>query len=36
MIDSYDWFVANPRGREGGSHHQKPVRQGLMGVLKRL
>lgn len=36
MIDSYEWFLANRQGVAGGSHHQRPVRQGLMRVLKRL
>jgi nucleoside-diphosphate-sugar epimerase len=36
MIDSYEWFLANRQGVVGGSHHQKPVRQGLMRLFKRL
>ncbi len=38
VIESYEWFLAN-RGsleREGASHHQSPVKLGLLKVLKRL
>ena len=38
LIESYDWFVANRGALEGEhrSHHQSPVRLGLLKVLKRL
>jgi nucleoside-diphosphate-sugar epimerase len=37
LIESYEWFLRH-RGEvaEGGSHHQSPVRLGLLRVLKRL
>jgi len=38
VIESYEWFLTH-RGaleREGASHHQSPVRLGLLKVLKRL
>ena len=38
LIESYDWFLANRDELGGGrrSHHQSPVRLGLLEVLKRL
>ena len=38
LIESYDWFVAHRDALEGEhrSHHQSPVRLGLLKVLKRL
>ena len=37
MIESYEWFLAH-RGdaADGGSHHQSPVRLGMLRALKRL
>jgi nucleoside-diphosphate-sugar epimerase len=38
VIESYDWFLANRAslGATHGSHHQSPVKLGLLKVLKRL
>jgi len=38
VIESYEWFLAHRASlqREGASHHQSPVRLGLLKVLKRL
>jgi nucleoside-diphosphate-sugar epimerase len=37
LIESYEWFLANGASPESGrSHHQSPVRLGLLGLLKRL
>ena len=38
LIESYDWFLAHRDELGGGrrSHHQSPVRLGLLEVLKRL
>ena len=38
IIESYDWFLANRAnlGGEGASHHQSPVKLGLLKALKRL
>lgn len=38
LIESYDWFLVNRASLGGGhrSHHQSPVRLGLLKVLKRL
>jgi nucleoside-diphosphate-sugar epimerase len=38
VIESYDWFVEHRRelGESRGSHHQSPVRPGLLRLLKRL
>ena len=38
LIESYDWFVANRDALDGEhrSHHQSPVRLGLLKVIKRL
>jgi nucleoside-diphosphate-sugar epimerase len=38
VIESYEWFLAHRSSleREGASHHQSPVRLGLLKVLKRL
>jgi hypothetical protein len=42
VIESYEWFVAHRRGAAEGagdsarSHHQSPVRPGLVRVLKAL
>ena len=37
LIESYEWFLAH-RGdpAKGGSHHQSPVRLGMLRALKRL
>ena len=37
LIESYEWFLRH-RGEtvEGASHHQSPVRLGMLRVLKRL
>ena len=39
IIESYEWFLehrAELAGREGASHHQSPVKLGLLNILKRL
>jgi nucleoside-diphosphate-sugar epimerase len=38
LIESYEWFLAHrdELGGEGGSHHQSPVRLGLLRLLKRV
>ena len=38
ICESYDWFLANRAtlGAESRSHHQSPVKLGLLKVLKRL
>jgi nucleoside-diphosphate-sugar epimerase len=38
VIESYEWFLANRTSLDGEhrSHHQSPVRLGLLKVLKRL
>jgi nucleoside-diphosphate-sugar epimerase len=36
LIESYEWYLAHRGGVEGGSHHQSPVRLGLLKVLRRL
>jgi nucleoside-diphosphate-sugar epimerase len=37
VIESYEWFLAHRDSLpSGGSHHQSPVRLGLLEVLKRL
>lgn len=38
IIESYDWFMANRDALDGEhrSHHQSPVKLGLLKVLKRL
>jgi nucleoside-diphosphate-sugar epimerase len=38
VIESYEWFLAHPHeaGASRRSHHQSPVRLGLLEVLKRL
>ncbi|HEX5365657.1 MAG TPA: NAD-dependent epimerase/dehydratase family protein [Acidimicrobiales bacterium] len=38
LAESYDWFVAHRQGLDGEhrSHHQSPVRLGLLQALKRL
>jgi nucleoside-diphosphate-sugar epimerase len=38
LIESYEWFLAHRHelGGEGGSHHQSPVRLGLLRLLKRF
>jgi nucleoside-diphosphate-sugar epimerase len=38
VIESYEWFVAhrNESGGTGRSHHQSPVRPGLVRALKAL
>jgi hypothetical protein len=38
LIESYEWFLAHRHelGGAGGSHHQSPVRLGLLRLLKRL
>jgi hypothetical protein len=37
IVESYDWFVAH-RGElamRSGSHHRRPVRQGVLELAKR-
>ncbi len=38
LIESYEWFLAHRRDESGSarSHHQSPVRPGLVRVLKML
>jgi nucleoside-diphosphate-sugar epimerase len=38
LIESYEWFLAHRRDLDStrGSHHQSPVRLGLLNLLKRL
>jgi nucleoside-diphosphate-sugar epimerase len=38
LIESYDWFLAHRDqvGAGGGSHHQSPVKLGVLKLLKRL
>ena len=38
LIESYEWFLSHrdDLGGEGGSHHQSPVRLGLLRLLKRF
>jgi nucleoside-diphosphate-sugar epimerase len=38
IVESYEWFLAHRSelGRGGRSHHQSPVRPGLLRLLKRL
>jgi nucleoside-diphosphate-sugar epimerase len=38
LVESYDWFLAHRGSLDGEhrSHHQSPVRLGLLKVLKRL
>jgi hypothetical protein len=37
LIESYDWYLAHRDGLAvGRSHHQSPVRLGLLKVLRRL
>jgi len=39
LIESYEWFLAHRSelaNREGASHHQSPVKLGLLKALKRL
>jgi len=38
VIESYEWFLAHrdELDAEGRSHHQRPVRMGVLGLLRRL
>jgi nucleoside-diphosphate-sugar epimerase len=38
VIESYEWFLSHrdELGRSGASHHQSPVKLGLLEALKRL
>jgi hypothetical protein len=37
LIESFDWYLEHRAGLDGGgSHHQSPVRLGLLKVLRRL
>jgi nucleoside-diphosphate-sugar epimerase len=38
LIESYEWFLAHRAdlATHSGSHHQSPVRLGLLRLLKRL
>lgn len=39
MIDSYDWYLKNREdvlAAKGGSHHRSAVKQGVLGLVKRL
>jgi nucleoside-diphosphate-sugar epimerase len=35
FAESYDWFLAHRNDHAGGSEHRRPVRQGVLAVLKR-
>jgi nucleoside-diphosphate-sugar epimerase len=37
VIESYEWYLANRDAlADGRSHHQRPVKLGVLSVLKRL
>ncbi|MBM3674528.1 MAG: NAD-dependent epimerase/dehydratase family protein [Actinobacteria bacterium] len=36
IVESYEWYLGHRDGEATGSHHQSPVRLGLLGLLKRL
>ena len=36
LIESYEWYLAHRDSLGSGSHHQSPVRLGLLKVLRRL
>jgi nucleoside-diphosphate-sugar epimerase len=36
IVESYDWYLAHRDHLGAGSHHQSPVRLGLLKVLRRL
>jgi nucleoside-diphosphate-sugar epimerase len=36
LIESYDWYLSHRDTLGAGSHHQSPVRLGLLKVLRRL
>ena len=36
LIESYEWYLAHRDALGPGSHHQSPVRLGLLKVLRRL
>lgn len=36
LRESYDWYLAHRDELPGGSHHQSPVRLGLLALLERL
>jgi nucleoside-diphosphate-sugar epimerase len=36
IVESYDWYLAHREHLGPGSHHQSPVRLGLLKVLRRL
>ena len=36
LIESYDWYLANRGDTAHGSHHQSPVRLGVLEVLRHL
>ncbi|HVM52774.1 MAG TPA: NAD-dependent epimerase/dehydratase family protein [Acidimicrobiales bacterium] len=36
VIESYEWFRTHRGEAAGASHHQSPVRMGVMALLKRL
>jgi len=36
VIESYEWFRAHGDETAGGSHHQSPVRLGVLKLLRRL
>jgi nucleoside-diphosphate-sugar epimerase len=35
FAESYDWFLAHRTGTAGASEHRRPVRQGVLALLKR-
>lgn len=39
FVQSYDWYVANREKilrSSGASHHRSAVKQGILGLVKRL
>lgn len=36
LIESYEWYLRHRDERAGGSHHQSPVRLGMLKLLRRL
>jgi hypothetical protein len=35
FAESYDWFLAHRHVTSGASEHRRPVRQGVLALLKR-
>jgi hypothetical protein len=36
VIESYEWFRTHKDELHGASHHQSPVKLGVMKAIKRL